>query len=468
MWDILFKNGHVVDPKNGRNDVMDVAVENGRIAAVGRNLSGRAKAVEDLEGLLLVPGIIDAHMHLGKVYGSLYGARMTALSGVTTCLDMAGPLEEVLKEGHHTGAGLNVAILDRMEPSELWKTDHPERSIVEKYMETKVAEGALGIKLVGGHWPLSVETCRDTIELANEKDVYVAWHAGSKNAHSDIIGMKQAVETAGDLRLHLAHINSYCRGRVRAAEDEANEALNLLRRSPNIWSEAYMSPLNGTHLTCVNGEVKDYVTRCCLEIFKLPVSEDGIREAFRRKILVALRDTGYITEIIRGEEAERHWQEKGTTNVVGCFPVNAAVSRLMLVQGKRDDGTFVVDAMSTDGGCIPRNVIVPMGINLVKFGAITLPEFVLKASLNAARHLHLADRGHLTEGARADLTVIDYEKAQAVATYVNGAVNMKNGVLYGADMTVITTERGVRAVEEKGYRAEVVNLSEPEAPRMTA
>ena len=255
MWDILFKNGHVVDPLNGRNDVMDVAVESGRIAAVGKNLGGRAKAVEDIEGLLLVPGIIDAHMHLGKVYGSPYGARMTALSGVTTCLDMAGPLDEVLREGHKTGAGLNVAILDRMEPSELWKTDHPDRRVVEKYMDEKVAEGALGIKLVGGHWPLSVETCRDTIELANEKDVYVAWHAGSKTAHSDIIGMKQAVETTGNLRLHLAHINSYCRGRVRAAEDEANEALNLLRRSPNIWSEAYMSPLNGTHLTCVNGEV---------------------------------------------------------------------------------------------------------------------------------------------------------------------------------------------------------------------
>ena len=63
--------------------------------------------------------------------------------------------------------------------------------------------------------------------------------------------------------------------------------------------------------------------------------------------------------------------------------------------------------------------------------------------------------------------MIDYKRAQAVATYVNGAVNMKNGVLYGADMTVITTERGVKAVEEKGYRTEVVDLSEPEAPRMT-
>ncbi len=468
MWDMLFKNGHVVDPLNGRNDVMDVAVENGRIAAVGKDLVGRARAVEDLTGLLLVPGVIDAHMHLGSVYGSPYGARMTALSGVTTCLDMAGPLDEVLAEGGRTGAGLNVAILDRMEPTELWQTDHPARSEVEQYMDRKTAEGALGIKLVGGHWPLSVETCRDTIELANEKDVYVAWHAGSKTAHSDIIGMRQAVETADGLRLHLAHINSYCRGRVKPADAEANEALELLRGAPRIWSEAYLSPFNGTHLTCVNGEVKDYVTRCCLEIFRLPVSEEGLREAFRRRILLALRDTGYVTEILRGEEAERYWQSKGTTNVVGCFPVNAAVSRLMLAQGKRADGTFVVDAMSTDGGCIPRNVIIPMGINLVKFGALTLPEFVLKASLNAARHLHLKDRGHLTEGAVADLTVIDYDRAEAVATYVGGAVNMKRGVLYGRGMTVITTERGRRAVEAKGYSTITVDLAEPEAPRLAA
>lgn len=467
MWDVLLKNGHVVDPINSQNGVMDVAIENGKIAAVGENLSGKTKTVEDCMGRYVFPGIIDAHMHLGSVYGSPYGSRMTALAGITTCLDMAGPLAELLNDGHKTGAGLNVAIVDRMEPSELWGTDTPSRSQIESFIDSQTQGGAIGVKLVGGHWPLSAQACRDTIELCNDKDVYVAWHAGTTTAHSDILGMKQAVEITGDLRLHLAHINSYCRGRVWAADKEANEALDLLRAHPRIWSEAYLSPLNGTHLSCdKDGNVLDFVTRTCLEIFSLPVSAEGIREAFRRRILITLKDTGYITDTLEGLDAMQYWEKMGTTNVVGCFPVNAAVSRMMLASAKREDGTFVVDAMSTDGGCIPRNVIIPMGLALVKFGAITLPEFVMKASTNAARHLRLFDRGHLSEGAVADITIVDKESHVAVETFIDGRVNMKDGRLYGSDMRIITTNRGQKALQDKGYETITIDLSENEPARL--
>ncbi|WP_443743794.1 amidohydrolase family protein [Sutterella sp.] len=448
MWDVLLKNGHVVAPHNKRNGVMDVAIENDRIAAVGEGLTGRARAEDDCAGLLVVPGIIDAHMHLG-IYGSPYGVRMSALSGVTTGIDMIGPLDEVMREAHRTGAGLNFAILDRLEPNQRYGTDNPSAVQILQFIDESIAGGALGIKLVGGHWPLTLEACTEAVHLANEKDAYVAWHAGTMTAGSDIEGMRQAVEAVGGMRLHLAHINSYCRGRIRAPE---LEALELLSAHPNIWSEAYMSPLNGTHLTCDgDGRALDHATKICLGIFGLP----DTREAFRRRILVALRDTGYITEIIEGEEACAYWEKMGTKNVVGCFPVNVARSRLMLTEAKRADGTFVLDAMSTDDGCIPRNVIVAMGLNLVKFGVISLSEFVMKPSLTNARHLRLFDRGHFSEGAAADVTVIDFERAKAVETYVGGVVNMKNGVLYGSGMTVITTEAGRRAV---GCRMVASNL----------
>lgn len=463
MWDLLLRGGLVVDPLNGCNDIMDVAIENGKIAAVAPSLSGPVKAVEDCSGLMVMPGVIDTHMHLGSIYGSPYGARMTALAGVTSCLDMAGPIHEILRDGHATGAGLNVAIMDRLEPNLMYGTNDPNRAQVTEFADRCTAQGALGVKLVGGHWPLTPEACRRTIEVCCDRDYFVAWHAGTTTAQSDIIGMKQSVEIIGDMPVHLAHINSYCRGRIRSAESEASEAIELLKAHPNIWSEAYLSPYNGTHLTCdKNGNALDFVTKNCLELFHLPPTADGIREAFRRRISHCLRDTGYVTEIIRGEEAIRYWEESGTENVVGCFPVNAAVSRLMLASAKRDDGTFVVDAISTDGGCIPRNVIVSMGLCLVKFGAISLSEFVIKASLNAARHLRLADRGHLSEGAVADITIIDLERGKAVESIVGGAVNMKNGILYGRDMTVITTERGKPYLEEMGYSTIVVDTAKPE------
>lgn len=55
MWDRLLRNARVVDPVNGRDGVMDVAVKDGRIAAVGPNLQGEASEVEDLTGLVVIP-----------------------------------------------------------------------------------------------------------------------------------------------------------------------------------------------------------------------------------------------------------------------------------------------------------------------------------------------------------------------------------------------------------------------------
>ena len=210
----------------------------------------------------------------------------------------------------------------------------------------------------------------------------------------------------------------------------------------------------------------DFVTKHCLSLYGLPQTADGIRTALLKGIAHVLKDTDWITEILRGQEAVNEWEARGTTNVVGCFPVNAASSRLMLAAEKRSDGTFAVDAFSTDGGCIPRNVIIENGLGLVKFGAISLSEFVQKASLNTARHLRLFDRGHFSEGAVADITIIDFEKAKAVESLISGIVNMKNGVLYGRSMTVITTERGQRHVESLGYPTIITDPSTPEPERL--
>ncbi len=70
MWDLLLKNAHVVDPLNHVNEVCDVAIENGKIAEVGKDLQGKAEEVIDFTGLVLQPGIIDSHVRLGRMGGS--------------------------------------------------------------------------------------------------------------------------------------------------------------------------------------------------------------------------------------------------------------------------------------------------------------------------------------------------------------------------------------------------------------
>lgn len=468
MWDRLLKNAHVVDPVNGINGIADVALEGGRIAAVGQDLQRQAEETENLTGLTVMPGLIDSHLHLGSVFGSPYGARMAALAGVTTCLDMAGPVADIIEWTPKTGAGINVAMLEGFSPKDRFGTMHPTSQEIARVVDEDLASGALGVKLMGGHWPLPVEVCQETVRLANEKEAYVAWHAGSETAGSNLLGMIEAVQAVKGMRLHLAHINAYCRGRVKDVLAEAQEAEALLIENPNIWSESYVSPMNGTILTCgEKGEVIDHVTQTCLKTFGLPPTADGLREAFRKGCLFAVRDTGSVSELVGGDEALRYWEEAGT-KTAGSFPVNPALSRFYLAQAKRPDGTFVVDAISTDGGCIPRNVTISVGLSLVKFGAITLPEFVLKTSVNPARHLRLFDRGSLTPGAAADITVFDLDKQRAVETIVSGETVMKGGVLMGKSARFVTTQRGAAALQAKGFETIVVDFAGPEPERIRA
>lgn len=64
-YDLVLKGGHVIDPANGIDAIMDVAVKHGRIAAVGANLdASHAETVVDATGLTVSPGLIDIHVHV--------------------------------------------------------------------------------------------------------------------------------------------------------------------------------------------------------------------------------------------------------------------------------------------------------------------------------------------------------------------------------------------------------------------
>ncbi|HNP21120.1 MAG TPA: amidohydrolase/deacetylase family metallohydrolase [Panacibacter sp.] len=64
-YDIVIKAGHVIDPKNNIDAVMDVAIKDGKVAQLAANIDGsQAKQVVDAKGLYVVPGIIDLHAHV--------------------------------------------------------------------------------------------------------------------------------------------------------------------------------------------------------------------------------------------------------------------------------------------------------------------------------------------------------------------------------------------------------------------
>src|SRR5688572_3234488 len=61
--DLLIRNGHVIDPKNNIDAVMDVAIKDGKISEVATRINKDAKTIIDATGLYVIPGIVDIHGH---------------------------------------------------------------------------------------------------------------------------------------------------------------------------------------------------------------------------------------------------------------------------------------------------------------------------------------------------------------------------------------------------------------------
>ena len=100
-YDILIKGGTVIDPKNKIQALRDVAIKDGRIAAVAPSLAGQtAKQVVDAKGLIVTPGLIDIHGHvfwgtnadryLSDGNSALPPDGFTFRNGVTTIVDCGG------------------------------------------------------------------------------------------------------------------------------------------------------------------------------------------------------------------------------------------------------------------------------------------------------------------------------------------------------------------------------------------
>ncbi|TMJ78727.1 MAG: amidohydrolase/deacetylase family metallohydrolase [Alphaproteobacteria bacterium] len=92
-FDLVLKGGRVIDPAQGIDGVQDVAIADGKIAAVGRDLSGTGETV-DVRGALVLPGLIDTHAHVFRHVTGRFGLDADLVgvhSAVTTLVDQGGP-----------------------------------------------------------------------------------------------------------------------------------------------------------------------------------------------------------------------------------------------------------------------------------------------------------------------------------------------------------------------------------------
>ena len=114
---ILIKDGRVIDPKRGIDDVLDLVIEGRKIKKIGKyQRSEEYERIIEARGLTVAPGLMDVHVHFrdpGLTYKEDIhtGAAAAAAGGFTTvvcmantkpCVDNADTLRYVLEEGRKT------------------------------------------------------------------------------------------------------------------------------------------------------------------------------------------------------------------------------------------------------------------------------------------------------------------------------------------------------------------------------
>ena len=94
---LIIKNGHVIDPANKIDGIMDILVEDEKISKVARAIDAKAETVIDAVGNIVMPGIVDMHVHLREPGREdketvFSGTKAAAKGGVTSVLAMPNTL----------------------------------------------------------------------------------------------------------------------------------------------------------------------------------------------------------------------------------------------------------------------------------------------------------------------------------------------------------------------------------------
>ena len=135
-YDLLVAGGTLIDPATGKNGAFDVAIKDGKVAAVAPDIDkSLAATVHDATGQYVTPGLVDLHTHVywGSTYWGIEPDPVAARSGVTTWLDVgsaggyswAGFREFIIEPSKsRVYALLNLSSIGLIAPS--WELANPD------------------------------------------------------------------------------------------------------------------------------------------------------------------------------------------------------------------------------------------------------------------------------------------------------------------------------------------------------
>lgn len=398
---MIIKNGRVIDPKTGMDQVMDLILKDGKIADLGEGLTTDDTSAQliDAAGLVVAPGLIDVHVHFrdpGLTYKEdiQTGAKAAAKGGFTTvvCMGNTKPpidnvetLEYVLREGKKTSINIlsaaNISV--GMKGEEL--TD----------METLKAHGAAGFTDDG--IPLNdIRLVKKAMEEAVRLNVPLSFHeehpaliaaAGvNQGPVSEALNFGGAPAVSEDVMVARDCMLALHTGAVIDIQHiSSGNSVRMVELAKQLGAHVF-AEVTPHHFTLDETAVLKHGT---LAKMNPPLRTAADKE----EILRGLKED--VIDIIATDHAPHSAEEKSR-------PLNQAPS-----------------------GITGLETSLALGVtSLVKPGVLTMTKLMEKMSLNPAILYHLDDaKGWIGKGADADLVLFDPNKQWTVTEFESKATN---------------------------------------------
>jgi N-acyl-D-amino-acid deacylase len=499
-YDLVIVNGTVVDGTGSPGRRANVAVKDGKIAAVGNVSAASGKESLDAKGLVVAPGFIDVHTHADSLDERPLATNFVRM-GVTTiiagncggsALDVAAALARIADAkasvnfatliGHNTVRS-SVMGSDNRDPSaaELTKM----KSAVWKAMADGAVGFSTGLQYVPGTYSKTPEIVELARVAANEGGVYASHMRNEGTALEEAIQETLRVGEATGARVQVSHLKvdspsrwgasakalqmidaARARGMVVIADQYAYTAASstLGIRFPGWALEGGQSK--------IDERLNDPATWARIkDEMKGLLAERGLKDLSFARVASYRADPSLnglsmqqVAEKLKGSgtadaqlEAARDMMLNRGASMVYHFMSDDDVDRIM----KHPQVSFASDAsVIAEGQGVPHPR--GMGNNARVLGeyvrvrkVISLEEAIRKMTSLPAAHFRFADRGEIKEGFAADLVLFDpakvgdaatFEKPHAYATgiphvFVNGVAVVKNGEHTGAKPGLVLRRR---------------------------
>jgi dihydroorotase len=377
-YDLLLKGGHVIDPANHLDAVMDVAVSKDKIAAVEKDIpSSDAGKVVDVSGLYVTPGLIDIHVHIGHGGAPLdwftpEGRAHTRPYGIPTDIFLQAGVTTVVDAG---SSGADTFLLE--------KEEIIDRSKVRVLAFLNIVANGMQGDLEQTVDQMDPKRCADTIK--KYPDIIV----GVKTAH-------YWTEKPWD--------GEHTPWAAVDRAEECGQAANV-----PVMFDFWPRP-DRTYAELILKKMRpgDIHTHVFAQQFPILLPDGKLNP-----ILAEARARGVIFDVGHG---------------AGSFWFRNAVPAVK--QG------FIPDSMSTDLHS-ENFTILSLTQVMSKFLAMGVPlnDLIVRATVNPAREIHRPELGTLSVGKDADIAVL--EQLNGNFGYIDcGLARMDGKVKLVARMTV--------------------------------